>query len=195
MDSRVIDDYINYFQYIDGLKEKTFNQPHPSKSTQVMDYSKWKKTEFFNDFLRVNGCYYLCGVDLHYNDQLLGTLSFYRDEHSPDFNLKELLYLELLRPHLSNQLHKLIVLEKRSEIEEVDYSKLIEIEGLLYKFSNREIEVAKLVVSGLNNEEIAGELFISINTVKKHLYSIFRKIGVNSRAQLTSKLLKINFKN
>ena len=41
---------------------------------------------------------------------------------------------------------------------------------------------------GLANKEIARELDISENTVKKHLSSVFQKLGVEDRLQLLIKL-------
>ena len=51
--------------------------------------------------------------------------------------------------------------------------------------SAREVDVLKLVARGLTNAQIAKELFISPNTVNRHLNSIYRKLGVNSRAAAT----------
>ncbi|MDE2570929.1 MAG: AAA family ATPase [bacterium] len=51
--------------------------------------------------------------------------------------------------------------------------------------SRRELEIAELVASGAANREIASSLFLSERTVEAHLGNIFRKIEVNSRAQLT----------
>lgn len=48
----------------------------------------------------------------------------------------------------------------------------------------RETEVALLVIRDMTNAEIAYELGIAENTVKKHLTSIFEKLGAGSRAQL-----------
>jgi len=57
-----------------------------------------------------------------------------------------------------------------------------------YGLSRREIQVAELVLRGYRNQHIAGTLGITSATTKKHLSRIFEKVGVNSRAQLTSKL-------
>lgn len=51
--------------------------------------------------------------------------------------------------------------------------------------SAREIDVLKLVARGMTNAQIATELFISPNTVNRHLNSIYRKIGVSSRVAAT----------
>ena len=51
--------------------------------------------------------------------------------------------------------------------------------------SAREAEVLKLVGSGLTNAQIAQELYISARTVDGHLNSIYRKVGVSSRAAAT----------
>lgn len=50
--------------------------------------------------------------------------------------------------------------------------------------TEREQEVARLVGQGKSNREIEEALFISIKTVKTHLYNIYRKLGINSRYQL-----------
>jgi predicted ATPase/DNA-binding CsgD family transcriptional regulator len=51
--------------------------------------------------------------------------------------------------------------------------------------SVREVEVLGLVTRGLTNAQIARKLFISPNTVNRHLNSIYRKIGASSRAAAT----------
>jgi LuxR family maltose regulon positive regulatory protein len=47
----------------------------------------------------------------------------------------------------------------------------------------REIEILKLVVAGKSNPQIAGLLYLSLNTVKVHLKNIYGKLGVESRTQ------------
>lgn len=55
----------------------------------------------------------------------------------------------------------------------------------------REIDVLKLVEQGLQNREIAEELCVSVNTVKRHLDNIYCKLKVNSRTELVAKVYRI----
>jgi LuxR family transcriptional regulator, maltose regulon positive regulatory protein len=49
--------------------------------------------------------------------------------------------------------------------------------------SEREVEVMRLIASGMSNQEIAEELFISLNTVKSHVKNVYKRMGVSKRAQ------------
>jgi DNA-binding NarL/FixJ family response regulator len=53
--------------------------------------------------------------------------------------------------------------------------------------TRREREVLELVAQGLTNKEIAGELFITPNTVKRHLKAIFNKLDVHTRSAAAAK--------
>jgi DNA-binding NarL/FixJ family response regulator len=56
--------------------------------------------------------------------------------------------------------------------------------------SQRESEVLSLLVDGLSNRLIAAELVVGEETVKTHLRSIYRKLGVNDRAQAIATALR-----
>ncbi len=51
------------------------------------------------------------------------------------------------------------------------------------RLTDRELEVLKLVAEGMSNKEIAGELFISENTVKNHVRNILEKLHLHSRME------------
>jgi DNA-binding NarL/FixJ family response regulator len=50
----------------------------------------------------------------------------------------------------------------------------------------REEQVVSLVADGLSNREVAAELNISENTVKKYIFHIFEKLGISSRVELVA---------
>lgn len=54
----------------------------------------------------------------------------------------------------------------------------------------REMDILKLLVGGLSNQEIASRLYLSEKTIKNHLTSVFRKFGVSDRTQAALYALK-----
>jgi DNA-binding NarL/FixJ family response regulator/tetratricopeptide (TPR) repeat protein len=52
--------------------------------------------------------------------------------------------------------------------------------------TEREAEVLRLVAAGKTNKQIAEDLYLSANTVGRHISNVFTKLGVNSRAAATS---------
>ena len=60
-------------------------------------------------------------------------------------------------------------------------------QGPAEPLSERERAVLRLMPTILANTEIAGELFVSVNTVKTHLRSIYRKLDVGSRREAVAK--------
>jgi DNA-binding NarL/FixJ family response regulator len=57
--------------------------------------------------------------------------------------------------------------------------------------SGREREVVRYVALGLRNAEVAGKLFISEDTVKKHLNTIFHKLGIRDRVELALHAIQV----
>ena len=53
-----------------------------------------------------------------------------------------------------------------------------------YKITKREREIVKQICAGKTNQQIADELFISLQTVKDHTHRIYTKVGIKSRMQL-----------
>lgn len=59
-----------------------------------------------------------------------------------------------------------------------------------YNLTSREKQILKLITEGHSNNEIAKELFVSINTTKAHVASILQKLEVDDRLQAALKALK-----
>lgn len=87
------------------------------------------------------------------------------------------------RPLLFGILIKLILFpfEKKQIYNRNEDDKVIDRFAVL---SPREKEVARLAACGYSNAQIAEELFISVETVKRHMSTIFEKLEIKSRAEL-----------
>ena len=59
-----------------------------------------------------------------------------------------------------------------------------------YGLTARESQILKLITEGYSNNEIANQLFVSINTTKAHVASILQKLEVDDRLQAALKALK-----
>jgi len=105
------------------------------------------------------------------------------------------LALKLVKPKPDSYRVETRIIEKevfidnsvRAEINQKEIEKL----GI----SKRELDVLNLMATGLSNEEIAGKLFISLNTVKTHSSSIFLKLDVKRRTQAVEKAKRLHIIN
>ena len=61
------------------------------------------------------------------------------------------------------------------------------------RLTGREVEVLRLVAAGKTNRDIAGELFLSVRTVERHIANIYGKINARGRADATAYALTRNF--
>jgi DNA-binding CsgD family transcriptional regulator len=68
-----------------------------------------------------------------------------------------------------------------------DPTKVLEQFGI----SSREYEVLKLISEGLSNQQIAERLFVSENTVKKHISNLFFKMDVERRTEAVKKGIEL----
>ena len=78
---------------------------------------------------------------------------------------------------LSPRFIKHLLLASKVPVKSADQEQQIE------PLSDRELEVLQLIGSGLSNQEIANQLFISLNTVRTHTKNINSKLNVHSRTQ------------
>ncbi|MGA7606161.1 MAG: LuxR C-terminal-related transcriptional regulator [Anaerolineales bacterium] len=60
-------------------------------------------------------------------------------------------------------------------------------DGLPISLSAREMEVLALIAEGKSNQEISAQLYLALNTVKRHAYNIYTKLEVKKRTHAVSK--------
>ena len=64
--------------------------------------------------------------------------------------------------------------------------------GLAEPLTGREVDVLRLVASGMRNQEIADHLFISLSTVKRHIANAYGKLEVSHRTEAIARANELN---
>lgn len=107
-----------------------------------------------------------------------------------EFSKFSIMFLVRLRPLLLGLLIKLLIQpfiktskNGQKQVEQTQ-SQGSPDSSYFSKLSRREAEVARLAAKGYTNAQIAEELFISVETVKRHMATIFEKLGIESRKDL-----------
>ena len=107
-----------------------------------------------------------------------------------DLNLSGIIHKDTNIKNLKNVLYKILAGEKifRRErngnyVEETDEAieSRVNFKGLL---TPSEAKVVHMVCQGMRNKDVAKRLFISENTVRSHLYNIYRKFNIKTRTEL-----------
>lgn len=98
-----------------------------------------------------------------------------------------------IRTQLKDYISQVLSLEEQIEFSNTDNGSLPEqkIQKISknHNLTERETDVLIYLTKGLNNKQIAAELFISLNTLKYHTRNIYEKMDIKRRAEITSKLL------
>jgi DNA-binding CsgD family transcriptional regulator len=101
-----------------------------------------------------------------------------------------LIILPLLHRHLSGLLKNHIFLTVLSEIEPSKQKKAIENFAVIGRLTERESEIAALLLKGMTYRMIADELYLSENTVKTHIKNIYLKFNIQSKTELIKLLME-----
>ena len=107
-------------------------------------------------------------------------------QHPRSSNLRATIQLTQIKSAGVARPHFLIACEDRCRNgEHSGRLRLFRLPGIA-RLTRREREVAQLVCEGHSNKEIAENASLSLQTVKKHLHSVFRKLQVPSRTRLVA---------
>jgi len=135
---------------------------------------------FYNEWMIPQNIRFGMGSRVAKDDILYGSVNLWRGEDKGDFTDIELEILRILNQHLALYFYnKYPNGIKRNN--ENDYSETL---IHLYNLTARESEVIDLIYQGKSSKEIAEILFVSENTIKKHIYNVFQKMKVSNRSQM-----------
>jgi DNA-binding CsgD family transcriptional regulator len=164
----------------------------PPATVIVRDHSKNKGRliEYYNDFLKPQSIHHQMSIYLKSKQRFLGVLGLYRPQNANEFSPRDQAKANLLAPYLAGALENAIISEQKTKPEEYEFNILKRITQ--YGLSQRQAEVVFLLNKGLTNKEIGGKLFISKYTVENHLKSIFQKMNVKNRTELSYRLQQMS---
>lgn len=192
MDDSNIDQYSDYFQFRDPITFRLAQKRVATTVSEIMPHADLMKTEFFNDFLLVDGLYHGINLHLYHHQDNIGDLRIWRKKGRGDFDNSHCNIFNMLSPHLTQAIKNI----RRHQQHTHDVGLSIDDQCLAlkhrYNLTDREGNVTRLLLNGSKDLHISQTLSISITTVRTHIKNIFRKVGITSRYELHSILHQDN---
>jgi DNA-binding CsgD family transcriptional regulator len=140
-----------------------------TRLSDVISQDRLARTRVYSEWFRPAGV--VAEMDSGITRTRARTRNFVFSRTTGDFSVRDRAMLDLLTPHLA-RIHESTELRRSSSVTP---------SANLEYLTTREAEILELVAAGLTNAAIAERLWISPGTVKKHLDSVYSKLGVANR--------------
>lgn len=153
-------------------------KPMAYRTTDYLSEEALESTDYYKEMFLPYNVHFGAQMVLAYDDVSLGLLTLFRPKDEPNFSDTEIFFLDNLKDHLS------VRLARHSKASEP--STVCDISAFIgkYDLTRRECEILALLFEGRGNDEIAHELYISENTLRRHIYNMYNKMGIKSRWEL-----------
>ena len=154
---------------------------HAFLESEMMSGKRLQESEIYKTVYAPCGLKYSIGICFVFKDTPLAMLRFYRKHDKHDFDIRDLFVLDQIHNHMAYRLSY--------EVNKGD-TRYFWAKGLFMKIcqedhlTDKEAEIFSYAIKGLTNKDISVSMKISVSTVKKHLYSLYNKMGVKNRVQL-----------
>lgn len=177
IDSDVIAEYKRY-EDLDYLCWYTdVPEPRVYRDTDFISEELRLASELMKCWLLPNDLYYSLGCTIAHNGHGFGAISLFKGKLDGDFTDEDVRVLEIINEHLSLRLYND---SPASDMDSDETANLMK----KYRLTDKEAMIVRLVKSGCLRESLPEKLFISDNTLKKHLYNIYRKLGISKFEEL-----------
>lgn len=158
---------------LDGEKSIAYRE------TDYMTDEAIMQAEYYNILYRPNHWHYALHIIFIHKKEFLGCLNLYKTLGSNDFSKNDIDICNLLKDHIALRLYN-YKKERQLEGEKLSIQEAVQ----RYNLTEKEHQILKKLLAGLDNNGICAELTISPNTLKKHIVNIYRKLDINNRTQL-----------
>jgi len=180
MSSEQLSAYYEKYQYSDYVAwSLSGNEPLVYRDSDMVSAEAREGSTIYREWMQPMDAYYSIGSTVMSGGQVFGSVTLFRSKAQGDFSGDEVAMLTVLNRHLSAHFAFLwpdgVLVRDNDNLDRL---------ALQYGLSQRECEIAELISKGCTNQQIGQKLFISINTVKKHTNSLYRKLGVTNRTQM-----------
>ncbi|MCR5273280.1 MAG: LuxR C-terminal-related transcriptional regulator [Lachnospiraceae bacterium] len=137
-------------------------------------------------FLKNNVSDHSLNMVLGKDRKFLGMITFYRSMGKEDFGYNDIALLDFLKEHIA------LRLEKDKENMAHDMGRMTVDEAAeKYELTKREHTILEKLLECSENDAVCEELGISVNTLKKHILNIYRKLGIKNRVQMFKMIKEI----
>lgn len=147
------------------------------RETDIISEEKRPQTSYYRHVFLPNNWHYSLQMVLGHDKKLLGVVNLYRMIGKEDFQYEDIFMLDMIKEHLALRLEQ--------EAQQKRGDKLtVQETAQEYELTKRETMILQCLMQGLCNDSISDQLDISVNTIKKHILNIYRKLGIRNRVQL-----------
>lgn len=150
-------------------------------SDTMMSAEEWRRSEFYREFMAPRHYNHDIDVFFRKGGKIIAVLTIVRDNILGAFTNEEQDLLRRVQPFLEFSLNS-VYLPRRFSERDLFAGK--------FSYTERELDVAEVVMGGADIKTMAQELNLSQATVKTHLQHIFEKTGVHSTKELISILFR-----
>ena len=148
------------------------------RMSDVMGRQRYHDSPFYREYFLPVSLDHVLDLGLSTDRQRYRSIVLIRGRDTADFSERDRAVLELLRPHLRAREARADLQRRAHDPKRATESVMTDAQAPL---TAREREILRLVREGKTNTEIAGELWVSPGTVKKHLEHVYEKLGVAGR--------------
>ncbi len=149
------------------------------RETDIISDDTRITTDYYKKVYQPNSWHFSLQMILARKKKFLGVITLYRVIGKDNFKYDDIFILDMLKDHMAFRLNQ--------EMDKQDFLQdKITVSDAVSKFdlTKREEAILRLLMKGEEKDFIVNELVITANTLKKHIFNIYRKLGINNRVQM-----------
>ena len=153
------------------------------RETDIISDENRVKTEYYKKIYKPNNWHYSLKMIMAREKKFLGVVTLYRNIGKDNFTYDDVFLVDTLKEHMAYRLWK-------QQQNRLQFGEKLTVSAATEKFglTRQEHNILHLLMEGKDNSFICDYLSISINTLKKHILNIYRKLGIRNRVQLFKKI-------